>query len=173
MHNFLRDVHYFFRTLAKSPGFFAVVILTLALGIGANTAIFSVINSVLLRPLPFQDPEHLVRLFETEAAPGLYPFAGPDYLDWQEQNHTFEEMSLFSWFRRYNVSGVGEPQSALAIATQANFFRVLGVRPLLGRTFAEGEDSAGKDRVAVFRARARIISHSAANSQACRSDGGC
>jgi putative ABC transport system permease protein len=150
MRNILQDVSYFFRMLAKSPGFFAVAVFTLALGIGANTAIFSVINSVLLRPLPFQDPDRLVRIFETEAAPGLYPFAGPDYLDWQEQNQTFEAMSLFSWFRRYNVSGAGEPQSTLAIQTQANFFSVLGARPLLGRTFADGEDREAKDRVAIL-----------------------
>ena len=150
MQDIFRDVIYFFRMLAKSPGFFAVAVFTLALGIGANTAIFSVINSVLLRPLPFHDPDRLVRLFETEAAPGMYPFAGPDYLDWQEQNQTFEAMSLFSWFRRCNVSGAGEPQSALAVSTQANFFRVLGVQPLLGRTFAGGEDRAGKDRVAIL-----------------------
>ena len=150
MQEILRDIKYSLRLLAKSPGFFAVAVMTLALGSGANTAIFSVINSVLLRPLPFHDPESLVQLYETEAAPGLYPFAGPDYLDWQEQNHTLESTSLFSWQGRCNVSGAGEPQSALRVDAQASFFRVLGVRPLLGRTFAAGEDQGGKNRVAVL-----------------------
>ena len=136
MRGLLQDVGYFLRTLAKSPGFFAVAVLTLALGIGANTAIFSVINAVLLRPLPFHEPDRLVRLFETEAAPGNYPFTGPDYLDWQAQNRTLEASSLFTWYRRANVSGGGQPESASAVDAEANFFDVLGVRPLLGRTFA-------------------------------------
>jgi putative ABC transport system permease protein len=125
----LQDIGYFCRTLTKSPGFFAVAVLTLTLGIGANTAIFSVINSVLLRPLPFDDPDRLVRLFETEAAPGKYPFAGPDYLDWEAQNRTLQATSLFTWYRRSNVSGGGQPESAIAVEVEANFFGVLGVRP--------------------------------------------
>ena len=111
MRGVLQDTGYFFRALRRSPGFFAVAVLTLALGIGANTAIFSVINSVLLRPLPFHEPDRLVRLFETEAAPGRYPFAGPDYLDWQAQNRTLEATSLFTYYRRCNVSGAGQPES--------------------------------------------------------------
>ncbi len=150
MLEILRDIQYSFRLLAKSPGFFAVAVLTLALGIGANSAIFSMINSVLLRPLPFRDPDRVVQLYETEAAPGLYPFAGPDYLDWQAQNHTLESTSLLAWPRRCNVSGAGEPLSALTIDAQASFFPVLGVQPLLGRTFAAGEDHEGKSRVAVL-----------------------
>jgi putative ABC transport system permease protein len=150
MRNLLQDIRYSLRALAKSRGFVLTAVATLALGIGANTAIFSVINAVLLRPLPFDDPDRLVRLFETEAAPGMYPFAGPDYLDWQEQNQTLEAVSLCTWGRLCNVSGAGEPQSAIAVDTQANFFSVLGVRPLLGRTFAEGEDREGRNRVAIL-----------------------
>jgi putative ABC transport system permease protein len=149
MRGLLQDVGYFGRTVAKSPGFFAVAILTLALGIGANTAIFSVINAVLLRPLPFHEPDRLVRLYETELAPGNYPFAGPDYLDWQAQNRTLEGMSLFEYFRRANISGGGQPESAVAIAAEANFFDMLGARSLLGRTFVRGESAAGAGRVAV------------------------
>jgi len=150
MRALLQDIGYFGRTLRHSPGFFAVAVLTLALGIGANTAIFSVINAVLLRPLPFHEPDALVRLFETEAAPGNYPFAGPDYIDWQAQNGTLEAMSLFSWGRRRNVSGVGEPETARTVGAEANFFAVLGVRPMLGRTFAAGEGASGGGRVAVL-----------------------
>jgi len=150
MRGILQDIGYFSRTLTKSPGFFSVAVLTLALGIGANTAIFSVINSVLLRPLPFHEPDRLVRLFETEAAPGNYPFAGPDYLDWQAQNKTLEATSLFTWFRRRNVSGSGQPESAVTIDAESNFFDVLGVRPLLGRTFTRGEGAAGGGRAAIL-----------------------
>lgn len=150
MRGFLQDIGYFFRTIAKAPGFFAVAVLTLALAIGANTAIFSVINAVLLRPPPFHEPDRLVRLFETEAAPGNYPFAGPDYLDWKAQNQTLEAMSLVEYYRRANLSSDGGAVSALAIAAEANFFEVLGVPALLGRTFAQGEGTAGGDaRVAV------------------------
>ncbi len=150
MRSLLQDLGYFFRTLARSPGFFTVAVVTLALGIGANTAIFSVINSVLLRPLPFDEPDRLVRLFETEAAPGNYPFTGPDYLDWQAQNRTLEGTALFTWWRRTNVSGSGQAESALAVNTEADFFAVLGVRPLIGRTFAPPESAAGAARVAVL-----------------------
>jgi len=144
------DLKFGIRMLAKNPGFTAVAILTLALGIGANTAIFSVINSVLLQPLPFKDPGRLVQLWETEAAPGNYPFAGPDYLDWQKQNRTLEESSLYTWDRGVNASGSGEPETASRIATQANFFSVLGVQPQMGRAFASDEDQAGKTHVAVL-----------------------
>ena len=150
MPTLLRDVSYFGRMLVKSPGFFAVAILILALGVGANTAIFSVLNAMLLRPLPFDEPDRLVRLFETEAAPGLYPFAAPDYLDWQTENRTLEGMALMGWPQRTNASGAGEPQSVLVMPVEADYFTVLGVRPRLGRTFAEGEDAEGRNRVAVL-----------------------
>ncbi len=150
MRALLQDIGYFGRTIAKSPGFFAVAVLTLALGIGANTAIFSVINAVLLRPLPFHEPDRLVRLFQTEAAPGNYPFTGPDYIDMQAQNRTLEATALFAWYQRLNVSGSGQPETALAVSTEENFFDVLGVRPLLGRTFARGESAPGGAKVAIL-----------------------
>src|SRR5215469_2397112 len=136
--------------LAKSPGFTATAVLTLALGIGANTAIFSVINSVLLRSLPFADPDRVVQLWETEAAPGTYPFAGPDYLDWQSQNHTLEATSLYTWENGYNASTAGAPENATVIAAEANFFSVLGVQPRFGRSFAAGEDQPGKNHLAIL-----------------------
>ena len=127
-----------------------IAVLTLALGIGANTAIFSAIDAVLLRPLPFYEPGRLVQLWETEAAPGTFPFAGPDYLDWQAQNHTLEATSLYTWGRGYSASGSGEPEGAEVMSTQANFFSVLGVRPKIGRTFATDEDQPGKTHVAIL-----------------------
>jgi putative ABC transport system permease protein len=127
-----------------------VAVLTLALGIGANTAIFSVINSVLLSPLPFRNSARLVQLWETEGTPGTYPFAGADYLDWQSQNHTLEATTLYSWGDAYNAGVSSDADSAMGISTQANFFSVLGVEPILGRTFAAGEDQAGKNHVALL-----------------------
>jgi putative ABC transport system permease protein len=127
-----------------------VAVITLALGIGANTAIFSVVDAVLLRPLPFCDPGNLVQLFETESAPGTYPLTGPDYLDWQEQNQALEGTSLFDWGESFNASGAGEPEQAYVVRTQADFFPLLGVEPLVGRTFLKGEDQAGRNSVALL-----------------------
>jgi predicted permease len=150
MHTLLQDLQYGWRNLLKSPGFAIVVALTLAIGMGANTAIFSVIDSILLRPLPFHEPDRLVRLYETEAAPGHYPFSPPDFLDWRAQNTTFTDMALFSYPIDLNLSGQGEPDRITASRTQANFFSVLGARPLLGRTWVTGEDQPGKDDVVIL-----------------------
>jgi predicted permease len=150
MGTFLQDLRYGIRMLAKSPGFTALAVITLALGIGANTAIFSVINSVLLRPLPFHEPGRLVALWQTESAPGNFPLTGPDYLDWQAQNHTLEATSLYSWERTANASGTGQTEAVSVNSTQANFFDLLGVQPKIGRAFAAGEDQAGKNHVAIL-----------------------
>ena len=151
MQTLLQDLRYGFRMLAKAPGFTAIAVLTLALGIGANTAIFSVINSVLLKPLPFKNPGQLVSLRETESAPGNYPLDGADYMDWQAQNKTFEAMSLYTYgsSMSFSLSGQGTPEAVSAIGTQANFFETLGVQPLAGRAFAMGEDAKGKDHVVI------------------------
>jgi putative ABC transport system permease protein len=150
MGTLLQDLRYGIRMLAKSPGFTALAVITLALGIGANTAIFSVINSVVLRPLPFHEPGRLVALWQTESAPGNFPLTGPDYLDWEAQNRTLEASSLYTWDRTANASGSGEPQAASVISTQANFFAVLGVQPQIGRAFDPGEDQNGKNHVAIL-----------------------
>jgi predicted permease len=150
METLWQDIRYGLRMLRKAPGFTTLAVVTLALGIGANTAIFSVVNAVLLQPLPFHHPGRLVQLWETEPAPGHYPFAGPDYLDWQAQSRTLQSSSLYTWHQSVNFTGAGEPQQATVVKAQANFFSVLGVQPLLGRTFAKGEDSAGRDHVAVL-----------------------
>jgi len=150
MNNLIQDLRYAVRMLLKHRGFALVAVLTLALGIGANTAIFSVVEAVLLRPLPYAHPDRLVMLWETEASPGNYPLTGPDYLDWKQQNHTFAGMALTFWPSSYNLSGQGEAAHVTGLPAEANFFSLLGARPLLGRTFAPGEDQAGKNHVAVL-----------------------
>ncbi|HYL60995.1 MAG TPA: ABC transporter permease, partial [Candidatus Methylomirabilis sp.] len=152
MGKLFQDLRYGARMLAKAPGFTAIAVLTLALGIGANTAIFSVINSALLKPLPFKNPGQLVSLRETESAPGDFPLDGADYMDWQAQNKTFQSMSLFSYgfAMSFSSNGEGAPEPIAAIGTQANFFETLGVQPLIGRTFAKGEDAKGKDHVVIL-----------------------
>jgi len=146
----LYDLRYGARTLLRARGLALVAVVTLTIGIGANTAIFSIIDTVLLRPLPFRDAGQLVRLNETEAAPGRYPFAGPDFIDWKTQNKTFQDMTLFGWPNDMNLGGKETPDHVNGLPAVANFFSLLGVPPLLGRTFAPGEDQPGKDRVAIL-----------------------
>ena len=150
METLLQDLRFGIRNLGKSKGVALVAIITLALGIGANTAIFSVIHAVLLQPLPFRDPGQLVRLYQTEAAPGQYPITGADYLDWKKDNKTFADLSFFHWPHNMNLSGSGEAQQVIGVPTEANFFSVLGVQPLLGRTWVAGEDQPGKGQVAIL-----------------------
>ncbi len=150
LETLLQDLRYGVRVLGKNPGFTAVAVLTLALGIGANTAIFSVINSVLLRPLPFHDPERLVRVFSTRASAEFYPVSGEDYFDWQSQNRAFQATTLFTSPQNFNASGAGEPETVSVVSTQANFFFLLGVRPAVGRGFAEGEDQRGAHHIAIL-----------------------
>ena len=150
MNTFLQDARYALRMLRKAPGFTAVIVLTLGLGIGANTAIFSVINCVLLKPLPFSSPDRIVSLFETESAEGQFPLTGQDFLDWRHDNQTFADMSVYSQRQPANASGAGEPEEVNIAATQANFFALLGVRPLLGRAFVAGEDTEANRHVAIL-----------------------
>jgi putative ABC transport system permease protein len=152
METLLQDLKYGARMLARTPAFTAVAVLTLALGIGANTAIFSVIDSVLLKPLPFPAPEQLVMLRETESAPGNFPLDGADYLDWQSQNKSFDSMTLYSYSSSmsFGESGDAAPEAASAMCTQSNFFETLGAQPFLGRAFAKGEDAEGKNHVVIL-----------------------
>jgi putative ABC transport system permease protein len=144
------DLRYAFRNLRNARGFALVATTTLAIGIGANTAIFSIIDTILLRPLPYVNPSQLVRLNETESAPGRYPFAGPDFVDWKAQNSTFQDMTLFTWPTDMNLSAGEQPEHIEALPTEANFFTLLAVRPLLGRTWAADEDRRGKDDVVIL-----------------------
>lgn len=145
METLLQDLRFAVRNLLRTHGLTPVAIITLALGIGANTAIFSVIDAVLLRPLPLARPGQLVRLYETEAAPGDYPLTGPDFLDWKVQSKSFQDMTLFSCPQDMNLSDSGQAERVMAISTESNFFAVLGVKPLLGRTWVQGEDVLGNN----------------------------
>jgi putative ABC transport system permease protein len=150
MHSFFQDLRYGARNLRNSLALTTIAVLTLAIGIGANTAIFSVVDAVLLRPLPFRDSGRLVRLYETEAAPGHFPLTGPDYLDWKAQAKSFEGMALYGYGQDYNLSGNGHATHVSGTPTEANFFSLLGARALLGRTWAAGEDQPGQNHVLII-----------------------
>jgi putative ABC transport system permease protein len=140
MTNLIMDFKYGVRLLVKSPGFTVVAVLTLALGIGANTAIFSVVNGVLLRPLPFRDARNLMVLSEaTERQPHV-SVAYPNYFDWRKQNHVFDEMATFQQMD-FNLAGVNEPENIGGCAISSNLFRTLGVSPMLGRLLEFGRTS--------------------------------
>src|SRR5450759_3595204 len=145
----LQDIRYGWRVLRKSPGFTAVAVLVLALGIGANTAIFSVVNAVLLRPLPFQDSGRLVDVWHVpppKSFPGMTTFAvsPANFLDWRSQNHIFEDMSIYG-FGRYTLTGTGHPEALTTVVVSHGFFSILRAQPLLGRVFLAGEDQPGHD----------------------------
>ena len=149
-----QDLRRGFRNLAKSPGFAAAAIVVLALGIGANTAIFSVVNGVLLEPLPYPDPGRLVRVWHTppqSSFPGLRTFgvSPANYLDWEREARSFEHMALFR-FIGLNLTGSGSPEALTAAQVTADFFSVLEARPLLGRTFGRPESEPGAAPVAVL-----------------------
>jgi len=147
MENLLQDSRFAVRQLLKGPGFGAVAVLTLALGIGANTAIFSVVNGFLLRPLPFNDPDRIVRVWHTPPAksfPGMPTFSvsAANYFDWQRDNHVFDRMAIYN-YRGLTLTGVAVPLQVDASAVSSGFFDVLGVQPLHGRLFSPEEDQPG------------------------------
>jgi predicted permease len=137
-----QDLRYGFRVLAKSPAFSLIAILTLALGIGANTAIFSVVNGVLLNPLPFRQPEQLVSLFQKIKNFDNGSISYPNFKDWQRMNTTFAGMAAYRSVG-FNLSGNGEPERLRGEMISAGFFEILGVNPILGRTFTVDEDHIG------------------------------
>ena len=145
-----RDIRYAFRRLLHNPGFSLVVVATLSLGIGANTALFSIVNGVLLRPLPYAAPERLVAINHVygetaqEAA-----FAVPTYRDIRERLTIFDAFAAGQEWNA-NLTGMGQPERLVAARATAQFFQVFGVQPLVGRTFLEGEDQAGRDKVVVL-----------------------
>ena len=138
----IQDLRYGLRMLAKNPGFTAVAVIALALGIGANTAIFSVVNGVLLRPLPYRDPGRLMRLSESSPDFRTMSVAYPNFVDWKDQNRSFAGLAAVRW-NDYDVSGGGEPEHLSGKMVSADFFRLLGVTPVLGRDFDSRADRLG------------------------------
>jgi putative ABC transport system permease protein len=157
MSGLFQDLRYALRQLRKSPGFSAVAVLTLALGIGANTAIFSVVNGVLLRPLAFRDPDRLVRIWHVPpqaSLPGISKFtvSPANFLDWQNQNHVFERMAIYR-FRSFTLTGGQQAEQVDGSSVSAEFFDTVGVRPFMGRLFSSDEDQPGRSRVVVLSYR--------------------
>src|ERR1700723_2683759 len=147
------DVRFAFRTLGKSPSFTAVVVLTLALGIGANAAIFSFVDAVLLKPLPYPHPERIVSVWERDAA-GFRnnPISTLNFLDWQRQNRCFEFLSAVA-LDTVTLTDSGRPEELKVYRVSASYFKVLGVGATLGRTFVESEGEVGNDREVVLSNR--------------------
>jgi putative ABC transport system permease protein len=151
----IQDLRFGVRMLLKHKGFTAVAALTLALGIGANTAIFSVVNGVLLRPLPYYEPERLVMVWADrpimQAQTGLpdFPVTVADFVDWRNQNQVFEHMAAMEGWRM-NLTGGGEPESVVGLRASASLFSLLGARLAVGRAFLPEEDRAGAERVVVI-----------------------
>ncbi len=150
LEDFFRDIRYGARSLGRAPGFTAVATLTLALGIGANTAIFSVVNTVLLKPLSYRDPDRLAFVWERNTTIGKERdlVAPPNYLDWKAQNSVFESLGAYR-VNGFPLTGAGEPESVTALTVSSSLFRALGVDAALGRTFTDDEETR-KDRVVVL-----------------------
>jgi predicted permease len=149
MRNFWQDVRYGFRIFSKSSGFAAIAILTLALGIGANTALFSVVNGVLLNPLPFPNPDQLVAVYSRTSSFGQSSITYPNFLDWHKDNKSFSSLGA-SRSEDYNLTGAGEPERLHGHMISADFFSALGVSFALGRNFQPEEDQAGAAPVVVL-----------------------
>jgi predicted permease len=146
-----QDLSYGFRMLVKRPGFTVIAVLSLALGIGANTAIFSLVSAVLIKPLPFPEAERLVMVWEDASSIG-FPQDTPspgNYSDWKTQNQVFEDMAALSW-QSFNITGDGEPERVSAYAVTANCFPLLGIQPALGRNFLPSEDQPGAGRSVIL-----------------------
>ena len=142
MTNFWQDLRYGLRLLLKNPGFTAIAVLTLALGIGANTALFSVVNGVLLNPLPYPEPERLVAVYSNADSSGMGSISYPNFLDWQRDNHSFSALGAFRT-EEYNLTGAGEPERLHGHMVSADFLSALGIHPILGRNILGEEDQAG------------------------------
>ena len=149
METILKDIRYGIRSLAKHPAFTAIALITLALGIGANTAIFSVVNAVLLRPLPFDNPERIVWLWDTAPQLATLPTSLPDFLGWRDQNRSFEHLAAYQGGSMFVDAGDGTTDTRVGLATP-ELFSVFHVNPILGRTFTYEETLPGRFRVAVL-----------------------
>ena len=142
----IQDVSFGFRMLRKNPGFTVVAVLTLALGIGGTTAIFAVVNTVLIRPLPFRGSSYLVMLWENFPSCTRCPFSAPDFTFLQRSQNSFESMGIFQ-NKEFDISGNGQPERVMAARVSASIFPMLGIQPLFGRTFTPEEDTPGSNVV--------------------------
>ncbi|MGA2119603.1 MAG: ABC transporter permease [Bryobacteraceae bacterium] len=149
MDTLLQDIRYGIRMVVQSPGFAAIAILTLALGIGANTALFSVVNGVLLNPLPYQQPDRLVAIYSRTKEFSHSSISYPNFLDWERNQRSFSCMAAFRE-ENYNLTGEGEPERVKGEMVSANFFSVLGVNPIAGRQLRPEEDRMGAPPVALI-----------------------
>jgi putative ABC transport system permease protein len=145
MESFTQDLRYAWRALRERPGFTAVAVLTLALGVGGNTAIFSIVNAMLLRPLPFHSPERLVMAWVKTASRPQVAASYPEYEDWKAQSHSFEDMAVWRG-QSVNLTGSGEPERLIGNFVTDNFFSLLGARAAIGRTFLPGETTPGRHK---------------------------
>ena len=152
MNTLLQDLQYGLRMLFKHPGVTAIAVLTLALGIGANTAIFSVVNAVLLNPLPYREPDRVVSLWENVPTHGRWRVAPANFFDWKKQNTVFQDVAAFG-ANSLTLTGDGEPEQLTGARVSAGYFAVVGVDPILGRAFVPEEHEPGKEQ-------AVILSHS-------------
>src|SRR5690349_4413598 len=150
----MNDLKFALRQLRKSPGFTLVAVVTLALGIGANTAIFSIINAVLLRPLPYPDAHRIMVLNESSGPGQDYSVALPDYFDWQKDNTVFQHLAATRVESR-NLSGIAgrDPERVSCASVTRNFFNIIGLPPEIGRTFSEVEDTVGAPPVVLISDR--------------------
>ena len=145
----MADIRYAIRMLAKSPAFTFIAVLTVALAIGANTAIFSVVNAVLLRPLPYPHAEQLVRVFGTQPTLAEAPSSPANFLEWRSENQVFTHIS--TWVGQgFNLTGTDKPERVIGARVSSDMFQLLGVQPMLGRDFTEAEDRDGADRVVIL-----------------------
>jgi putative ABC transport system permease protein len=151
METLIQDIRFGIRMLLKAPGFSIVATIALALGIGANTAIFSVVNGVLLRPLPYPDSERLMNIWETHSQRGIERGSSsyPNFVDWRTQNTVFERMASYH-DSDFIMTGFGPPVRVQGGVVNADLFSLLGVAPMLGRGFHAEEDQPGAERVVVL-----------------------
>ncbi|HEV7683388.1 MAG TPA: ABC transporter permease [Pyrinomonadaceae bacterium] len=151
MDTLLRDIRHGFRSLMKRPAFTVIAIVTLSLGIGANTAIFSTINALLLKPLPFGDLDRIVALWDKVPSRGVErnEVTVADYLDWKAQNTSFEQLGIYRWWST-NLTGSDSPERVQGFQVTTNFLDIVGVKPILGRNFSAEENQPGKDAVALL-----------------------
>src|SRR5215212_4599385 len=143
MNTLFQDLRYGIRMLFKHPLVTAIAVVTLALGIGANTAIFSVVNAVLLNPLPYKDPDRLVSLWANVPTHGRWRVSPANFLDWKKQNTVFEDVSAFG-ASSMTLTGDGQPEQLVGTRVSSGYFSVVGVEPSLGRPFLPEEHERGK-----------------------------